>query len=37
MEWHWVPLAVIGAILWIIQNVRNQQPGPPPTTRAASP
>jgi hypothetical protein len=30
MEWHWLPFALIGAILWIIQNVRNQQPPPPP-------
>ena len=29
---HWLPFALIGAVLWIIQNVRNQQPGSPPAT-----
>jgi hypothetical protein len=33
MEWHWLPFALIGAILWIIQNVRSQQPPPPPMPR----
>jgi hypothetical protein len=32
MEWHWLPFALIGAILWIIQNVRSQQPPAAPAT-----
>jgi hypothetical protein len=35
MEWHWLPFALIGAILWIIQNVRNQQPPATPATRGS--
>ena len=37
MEWHWLPFALIGAILWIIQNVRNQRAPEPPATPRREP
>src|SRR4051812_35304069 len=30
MDWHVLPFALIGVILWIIQNVRAQRPPEPP-------